>query len=221
MALYAYDQRGFGRTDHPGLWPGSEVLADDMAAAAAFARARHPGVPLFLLGESMGAAVVLAASRRPDFPTVNGVILVAPAVWGFQTINPVAAHGLRFLARFLPAVGVPSSGPSGFASDNEAAREAMGRDPLVLHTVRLDTVGALVALMDAALDNASALRPPALVVHGARDGIIPGHAREELVRRLDPRVDVRRYPDGYHMLLRDLNAQVVIDDILLWVTAGP
>ena len=58
LAVYGYDQRGFGSAPHPGIWPGAESLAADATAAAALLRARHPGLPLWMMGESMGAAVL-------------------------------------------------------------------------------------------------------------------------------------------------------------------
>src|SRR6185295_395976 len=81
ITTLAYDQRGFGQSDHPGLWPGGDVLRGDFADAVAAARVRYPGVPIYALGESMGGAVVLSALASGAVPNVDGVILVAPAVW--------------------------------------------------------------------------------------------------------------------------------------------
>ena len=61
ITTLAYDQRGFGRSDHPGIWAGADVMRADLNDAVAAARARYPGVPVFALGESMGGAVVLTA----------------------------------------------------------------------------------------------------------------------------------------------------------------
>lgn len=82
IALYAYDQRGFGETTGAGDWFGSRRLSQDAYLAARLIRERHPDVPLYLLGESMGGAVVLLTlAQYPDTP-VDGVVLMAPAVWG-------------------------------------------------------------------------------------------------------------------------------------------
>src|SRR5215472_11632765 len=60
IVTLAYDQRGFGQSDHPGLWAGGDVMRRDLADAIAAARTRYPGVPVYALGESMGGAVVLS-----------------------------------------------------------------------------------------------------------------------------------------------------------------
>src|SRR5690606_11774062 len=61
IATYAYDQRGFGAGAQPGIWPGIDTLAADLHAAVQAVSQRHPGVPVYLLGESMGGAVIVAA----------------------------------------------------------------------------------------------------------------------------------------------------------------
>ena len=86
VASYAYDQRGFGGAPDHGMWPGTETLVADLGTAVKVIRKRHPGIPLFLLGESMGGAVILVAMAGTDPPDVDGVILSAPAVWGRSTM---------------------------------------------------------------------------------------------------------------------------------------
>jgi acylglycerol lipase len=45
IALYAYDQRGFGGAPAPGLWPGTEALVADLRQVAHLVQAAHPGRP--------------------------------------------------------------------------------------------------------------------------------------------------------------------------------
>jgi acylglycerol lipase len=81
IATFAYDQRGFGGAPHVLHWAGSARMVDDASEAVAALRARYPGVPTYLIGESMGGAVAIAATTGPHPAAVDGVILVAPAVW--------------------------------------------------------------------------------------------------------------------------------------------
>src|SRR6201996_109796 len=80
MTTLAEDQRGFGRSDHPGSWAGADIMRADLNDAVAAARAKYPGLPVFALGESMGGAVVLTSLASSNPPPVDGVILVSPAV---------------------------------------------------------------------------------------------------------------------------------------------
>lgn len=61
IAVYAYDQRGFGAAPHAGYWAGTATLRLDLATAATLLRQEHPDPPLIVLGESMGGAVVITA----------------------------------------------------------------------------------------------------------------------------------------------------------------
>jgi alpha-beta hydrolase superfamily lysophospholipase len=75
--------------------------------------------------------------------------------------------------------------------------------------------------MGAALTAAPRLTVPTLVLYGAKDEVVPRPPVSLLVKNLPatsrPRQRVALYANGYHMLLRDLEARVVIDDIALWM----
>src|SRR3954453_5950078 len=81
ITTLAYDQRGFGKSENPGIWAGTDAMRSDLNDAVAAAHARYPGVPVFVLGESMGGAVALSSLGSAQLPAVDGMILVAPAVW--------------------------------------------------------------------------------------------------------------------------------------------
>src|SRR5271165_146487 len=87
IALYSPDQRGFGGTTTRGYWPGTQGLVDDARVMTQLLRQRYPGVPVYLMGESMGAAVLMVLATEPHAPKVAGYVLVAPAVWGRAQMN--------------------------------------------------------------------------------------------------------------------------------------
>lgn len=223
-ALHAYDQRGFGGAPNRGLWPGAETLAADAETAARLIRARHRHVPLLLLGESMGAAVLLLAGTEAAPPPADGYVLSAPAVWGGETMGELGRWFLELFAHTVPALGIVGGSPFIRASDNEAALLAMGRDPKVPRSTRIDALHGLVGLMDRALAAAGRFDHPALVLYGDRDRIVPAHAIAALRERLPGLADGRQrligYPEGYHLLLRDSLRGRVAEDILAWATNG-
>ena len=223
-ALYAYDQRGFGGAPGRGIWPGKDTLAADASAAAALIRARHPGLPLIMLGESMGGAVLILAATSDDPPPADGYILSAPAVWGGETMGRTGRWFLELFAHTVPALGIVGGSPAIRASDNEAALIAMGRDPMVLRSTRIDALWGLVGLMDAALEAAARFDAPALILYGDRDDIVPPRAIAALKARLPGLAAGRQsfigYADGYHLLLRDQGRARVAADILAWAGNG-
>jgi alpha-beta hydrolase superfamily lysophospholipase len=223
ILTYAYDQRGFGATAYRGLWPGTDRLVADARQMLALIRARHPQAPIYLMGDSMGGAVLLAAYGEPEQPTAAGLILIAPAVWARVTMNPLARLGLWLAVRLRPAMTVTGEGLRITASDNREMLRAMGRDPLVIKRTRIDTIAGLTDLMDAALAAAGGVDAPTLILYGEHDEVVP---RRPLCRMLETlpataaeRQRVALYSHGYHMLTRDLQASVVLEDIAAWVLA--
>jgi alpha-beta hydrolase superfamily lysophospholipase len=216
IATYAYDQRGFGATSEPGIWAGSDVLVDDAAAVMALLRQRHPGRPLYVLGESMGGAVALSVLATTP-AAADGAVLVAPAVWGRRTMNPLQRAALWLLAHSWPGLRLSGSGLGVTASDNKAMLRAQRDDPLVLKNARVDALWGLADLTDRGLAAAPGVTVPTLVQYGERDEIIPRRATCRLVATLASPGRVAVYPDGYHMLTRDLGARQVLEDTAAWL----
>ncbi|HYG88707.1 MAG TPA: alpha/beta hydrolase [Azospirillum sp.] len=220
VATYAYDQRGFGATRAPGIWPGKDTLVADATTAVELVRAKHPGVPVYLMGESMGGAVVLTTLTRRHAPKVDGAILVAPAVWGRETMGFFPRTALWVSYNLVPGMKVVA--PKGLKirpSDNIEMLRALGRDPLVIKNTRVDALEGLTDLMDEALLACDRLQVPALVLYGAHEEVLPPRPVKRAINALEGagRHVVAVYPDGYHMLLRDLKGEVVLDDVAAWI----
>jgi acylglycerol lipase len=59
--------------------------------------------------------------------------------------------------------------------------------------------------------------PPILLLHGEKDQLVPLESTHETIAALGNRADVRDYPNGYHMLMRDLDRETVWKDIGDWI----
>lgn len=222
IAVYAMDQRGFGSAPGRGLWAGDTRMAEDAATAVALIRKRHPGLPLYVLGTSMGGAVAMRMMALPEPPEVDGLVLSAPAVWGWQNLNRFYAATLWTAARLAPSATLTGSGLEIWPSDNIDMLRALGRDPLVIKETRIGTLHGLVTLMDEAYSAADRIRVPVLLLYGAKDQIVPPHATAAALRSMRARnVEVKPvcYPAGYHMLLRDKQRETVWRDIASWIEA--
>ncbi len=223
ITLVAYDQRGFGATEGAGLWHGGRRMEQDLHTLVRLLRQRFPGPPLYVLGHSMGAAVVVAAEGLRPLD-VDGVILAAPAVLD-RRYMPFYQRGLlSVLAHLVPALRLDGSRLHVKASDNDAVLRALHADPLVIKGTRIDAIYGMTRLIHEAAQALPALRGPALLLYGARDEIIPAGAFCRLLQDMpDPRTlawQALVYAEGHHLLLRDLQARRVWADIDRWVTAG-
>ena len=206
-------------------------------AAVDAIHARQPGVPLYVLGESMGGAVIVAALAQPRTDgkplarRIDGAILSAPALWGRQTMN--VFYRLTLWAAYQTFPGMALEPPAGLKivpSDNDEMLRALGRDPLVLKRTRIDAVSGLVDLMTTAYDDLDRLPQdvPVLVLYGQHEQVLDRKSVSDALARLDAvraAMPVRQavYARGYHMLLRDRCAATVWNDVASWVdaTAAP
>ncbi|MGG7566715.1 alpha/beta fold hydrolase [Rhodovulum sp. DZ06] len=220
IAAYAPDQRGFGRAPGRMRWPGAETLPKDAAAAFAAVAARHPGTPVFVAGHSMGGAVALAAAGRGGFPGAAGLILLAPAVWGGDNLNPILRLSAWSAAQIAPdkrwtGEGVVEIQPT----DDWDMLVALSRDPLHYAAPSGREFLGLVRLMDEALDAAPGADLPALILLGENEEVVSPASVEALPAALPGPARLEYAPGGWHMLLRDRGASRVWSRVADWMLA--
>ncbi len=207
ITTYAYDQRGFGRTEGNGRWPGHEVMAADVRTFVDLVRARHTGVPVYVLGESMGGAVAMVAAAGRAEPIADGLILVSPALWGWSNLDVIKRSALWVMMQIAPGSRLTGRGLSVRPSDNEQMLIALGRDPYVIKATRVDAVYGLTDLMEAAWQSAPAVRVPTLVLYADGDQVVPSKPIEDAAVAMPGTKQVVCYDDGFHMLLRDTKGE--------------
>ena len=217
---YAYDQRGFGRSPGRGVWAGEDLMVEDLRTVAALVRARHPGVPLAIVGESMGGAVAVQAFASDRPPTADRLVLLSPAVWGWKA-QPLPNKTLLWFAAnftgdriYTPPRWLTSKVK---ATDNREELMAMGRDPLMVWGARSDTLYGLVELMDRAAVSVAKAPPRTLYLYGANDQIIPARAQLRAAARAPGHVRTAYYQAGWHLLTRDLQRDRVIADVAAFI----
>lgn len=182
---YAYDQRGFGTDPRAGRWPGDRLLADDLQALVQLLRQRHPRARLIVVGESMGAAVaMLAQATRPL--DIDGLVLIAPAVWSRRSMPWYQSLALDTLVQLAPGLRLSGQGLDIRPTDNRPLLRAMSADPLVIKATRVDALWGVTNLMDQASAAAGRVPTPTLLLYGEHDQIIPRDAFCSLLARLPP-----------------------------------
>ena len=222
IETWAMDQRGFGESPGRGVWAGEQRMAEDLRTTVALARARHPRAIIAVAGESMGGAVAIVAFASDRPPDADRVILLAPAVWGWSAQGPLNSAGLWIAAR---AMGDRAVEPPEWAvrdrpaSDNRLELIRNYRDPNSLISTRFDALYGLVDLMDSASHRLGGIRAPTLLLYGAHDNVIQDRPMRQALDRAGDRPGLRTafYPDGWHILNRDLQAERVYRDVAAWL----
>ena len=211
------DTRGQGRSAGPWAWVESyERLMEDIGAFLELATARHPGLPRFLYGHSMGGNQVLNFLLRRK-PKVAGAIATGP--WLELAVEaPALKLAAARLAAALPfKVALPTGMDPGGISHDPAVVKAYVADPCVKGKI---TPRLLVNILDAgqwALAHAAELSVPVLLLHGDADPITSHGASQRFARAAGPWVTFRTWPGGFHELHNEPEKAEVLKVITDWL----
>jgi alpha-beta hydrolase superfamily lysophospholipase len=222
ISVIGYDQRGFGRTDgsRRGKWAGGDIMADDLARFVELIRKSYTGLPVYVLGTSMGGAVTMKASVD-NAMQADGLILVAPAIWGWRSMNPILKSALWVTAHTVPSNTATGSQLKIWPSDNIEWLREYSRDKHNIKESRFDTLYGLVTLMDEAANAAPKIETPVLYLYGSKDEVVPAEPSRKVMAAITAPNRLIEYDNGYHMLLHDLQREKVYRDILQWVDEQP
>jgi len=220
IAVYTYDQRGYGRS------PGKRAYIDNFDALLAdldvyleHVQPRLKDLPFFMMGHSMGGMVLAAYMQTRQAP-VRGLIFSSP----FLALNDDVPKILLALANVLGAITpwlpVARVDNSGLSRDPKVV-EAADNDPLSYHgMVKARTGAQFNAVLGRIQPNFEAISAPIYVIHGEEDRIVPNAGSRMLYERCSSAdKTLKIYAGGYHELWNDLEKEAVISGIRDWILA--
>lgn len=218
LAVYALDLHGRGQSEGERFY--LERISDyvhDVHAVVGRAKAQHPGVPLFLLGHSAGGVVSCVYTLEHQ-AELAGLICES---FAFRLPAPdLALAALRGLSHLVPHAHVLRLKNEDFSRDADVVA-AMNADPLIADESQPSRTVAELARADARLKREFALITlPVLILHGTADKVTLAAGSEEFHAHAGS-VDktLKLYEGHAHDLLNDVGKEIVIGDILAWITA--
>lgn len=216
FAVHAFDMRGHGHSSgRRAALDSFDDLTGDLDIFMARVRQREPGLPVFLLGHSVGGAIVTlyTLERRP---ALAGLITLAPALRVDRA--PIEAAATPIAAALLPNFPVVNTPDEDFSRDPAVVRE-MGSDPLVYHSVGpARTAAALIDAIGHIWERADTLDVPLLGMHGTVDRLTDPRGTAELVRRARHRDrTLILYRGLVHDLIHEPERDQVMSDIERWL----
>lgn len=223
-AVYSHDHRGHGATapDAAALGDfgpgGFEAVVSDLGVIAALAREENPGIPLVLLGHSMGsfAAQYFALDRSGE---IDALVLS-----GSTAVDRFAAAMADPKTASLDTLGDGSGRtPFDWLSRDDSEVDKYIADPLCGFTARPEGIAGMFAFAGRAA-SPSGVRPdlPVLLLAGDQD---PLNGRLQLLELLASRyreagvrdVETQFYPGGRHEMFNETNRAEVIDNLVAWL----
>jgi len=215
-AVFALDLRGRGKSEGERFYV--DDIADyvsDLAGTIKIAKARHPGLPVFLLGHSAGG-VVSATYTLDNQAELAGFICES---FAFQVPAPgfalAAIKGLSHLAPRLPVLKLKNED---FSRD-PAVVAALNADPLIAHEIQpAATVAALVRADERLREEFPKITLPVLIMHGTADKATVCEGSQffhDTAGSADK--TLKLYKDHFHDLLADTGKEGVMADISAWI----
>ena len=216
LAVYAVDLRGRGRSDGRRFYVDdiSEYVSD-VAAVIRIAKAREPGLRVFLLGHSAGG-VVSCTYALDNQSELAGLICES---FAYKVPAPDFAlaiiKGLSYLAPRLPVLKLKNKD---FTRDPKAV-QALNDDPFTANEIQpAKTVAALVRADERLKKEFPRIMLPVFILHGTVDkATVPSGSRFFYETAGSKDKTLQMYEGHFHDLLNDFGKEKVMADIQSWI----
>jgi acylglycerol lipase len=233
--VVAPDMRGFGRNRNELhiFCEGSDCKrkidypksVDDMCKLAEIMHKKYPNVPLYLMGESLGATVCLAvAAKRPDL--FDGIVMSGVA----ETVNPLMFNKPGIVGAGLFAVFIDPKFNmrlgvfmKQLVSNEPDICQEMMDDPLVPKKMTLAELIRTDKFISKTNKFASKVKPdlPILLLQGSEDKCVVPNAVANLAEHIHSSDQTMKwlYAHGHLLLETDYVRPATIDAVTDWFDA--
>jgi alpha-beta hydrolase superfamily lysophospholipase len=217
FAVWAYDHHGHGESSGArGGLPGELRLVEDLALVIDDARRENAGLPLVLLGHSLGGLVAASLVSRSVRP-VDGLVLSSP---GFDPgLSALQKALLAVLPRIAPNLRVGNGLDDKFLSHDPAVVRAYRADPLT-HDRIGSRLARFLAHEGAAIQQAAPHWPvPTLLMYAGDDHLVrPAASRAfAAAAAAGGMLEAHCFEAMYHEIFNDLDAGPVFAALQQWV----
>ena len=218
FAVTALDLRGRGRSEGERYYVDSiDEYVSDLSQTIEAARARHPDLPLYLLGHSAGG--VVSTSYALDYQAhLSGLICES---FAFKVYAPdIALKLVEGASHIVPHLGALHLKNEDFSRD-PAWVAALNADPYTQNETQPVATVAALARADERLEREfGRITLPVLILHGTADKATrPEGSQLFFDTASSADKALKLYEGHYHDLLADFGKEQVLDDIVGWIEA--
>jgi alpha-beta hydrolase superfamily lysophospholipase len=221
FGVWVPDQRGCGRSfnrEGRAVWKYEE-LVEDLCRMIDQIAGEEPGIPLILIGHSLGGLTVLKSfltdSRIGVAGPLCGIVLSSPAVG--NRVSRWRTIRVRFLAGLLPRRRIYFDAGSAYLTHDPRMSDAHRLDPLIC---RHFTLGFLRDIVDAQKEVQQGLRRipyPLLCLSAGDDRLVDTDALRMFYDRLEGEKEWTCYDGFYHELFNEVGREKVFERIEEWL----
>ncbi len=215
--LIAFDLRGHGKS--PGIrghTPSFEAYMQDIDGILEEARKRHPQLPLFLYGHSLGGMLVLNYALRRK-PQLSGVIATGPGLRTALEEQPLKIAFAKIMGSVFPALCLPSGLDVDLLSRDPEVVRRYKSDPFVHEMASLGFARHSLKAIDWVFAHAAEFNLPLLIMHGAADQIAYCKGSQEFASRVLAPHTLKIWNGLYHEIHNEPEQGEVFKELLGWL----
>jgi acylglycerol lipase len=216
--VHALDHRGHGKSDGKRTYVKSYAdYQRDILQFRRLVELRHPDLPVFVLGHSMGGN--LALGHVLDHQAgVRGMALSAPALAPGTSLSPAKIKLAKLLGKIAPGLR-PEKLSADAVSRDPAVVAAYVADPLVFNgKVTAGAAAALLGSMESFPARFTELRLPILLQHGTADALVDIAGTRQLeAGAVNAKVTTHYYDGLYHEVFNEPEQAAVLADTVAWL----
>lgn len=245
VACVANDHRGHGgsvisESDLGYMYKGGyKALVEDMSVVTKWIHCRHEGVPVYLLGHSMGSLAARVYAKRHD-DMIDGLV-----VCGSPVLNPFCRPGYVFTGiierlgagkwrpSFIPSIvsaiynrRFRGEGSMAWTCSDPEVRRAFRENPLCNYVFTVNGMHNLLGMMLEAYDDKdwkmSNISMPVIFLSGADDPCMYGERKfhesvADMYRHGYHDISSALYTGMRHEILNETEKEYVWNDILRFI----
>lgn len=211
IAVYRFDHRGHGQSKGDRVFYSDyNEIVDDVNEIVKLAETELSDLPLFIIGHSMGGyATALFATKYPG--RAKGIILSGALTrYNLQTFGTIPEE-------LSDTDYIDNSLASGVCSDPSVG-QAYTEDPFVEKQISIGLMRSLLGGLNYLKTNAADFVEPALIMHGANDGLVSEKDSRDLFGEIGSKdKELVIYANLMHEIFNEFEKDRVINNVLRWI----
>lgn len=220
LAMYALDHRGHGRAGGKRVRVRHmKEFVSDYRTLVLTARKENPGLPIIVLGHSMGGGIAFAyGAQHPD--EYDLMVLSGPAIAAHTGVSKAKAILGKAVGSILPDLPIEQIDADAVSRDPKVVADYKA-DPLVYRGKIPAGIGKALLIVGETMERtAPGITAPLLVVHGEDDQLVSAAGSRRLVECIGSTdVELKVYPELYHEVFNEPERDQVLDDVTTWIAA--
>lgn len=217
--VWALDNRGHGKSEGKRCYVNRFTdFIEDVAIFEKIARDAHPGLPVHIVGHSMGSLIANHYVSSRDAQNYNSLTLSGTGASPGPAIKAAIKLISKILSAILPKMSIPSGLDPNFISYDKKVVEEYVNDPLVENKITTRLGNEIMVYLPKMIPAASRLKTPTMMQIGSEDESFHPDSWDALFEAISVEDKVfKKYEGCRHEVYNEIKKEVPLGDLKDWI----